>query len=211
MRVHVNAATSADGKIALPGRKPLALSGREDLARVHRLRESTDAILVGVGTVLADDPSLLAKAEHLGRASARQPLRVVLDSRGRTPPDARVLDDRARTLVVTAEDAPARDWGSVDVARCGKAQVDLHLALAAIRARGARSVLVEGGATVIGAFLAARLVHEMTVYVAPVVVGGGAPSLVEGGFAPGAPPLALELVAVERLGEGALLSWRPRA
>lgn len=208
----VNAAVSADGKIALPGGKPLRLSGPEDLARVHRLRESNDAILVGVGTVLADDPSLLAKAEHLGRPPARQPLRVVLDSRARCPPSARVLDGRARTLVIVAEDAPARSWPGGEVARAGRGRVDLRLALDALHARGVRSLLVEGGATVIGAFLRARLVDELTVYVAPVVVGGGAPSLVEGaGAADAGAVLDLDLVASERLGEGVLLSWRPRA
>lgn len=206
MRVTVNAAMTADGKIALRGATPFAISDAEDLKRVHQLRAKHDAILVGIGTVLADDPQLTARLAP----GAKNPTRVVLDSRGRTPPNARVLDGAARTYLVTAK-GNGRKLPNAETIEAGEGRVDLRLALRELAARGIQTLLVEGGATVIGAFLRAGLVDEMFVYVAPVVVGGGAPSLVEG---PGAEKaehvLRLKLADATRLGEGVLLRYLPR-
>jgi 2,5-diamino-6-(ribosylamino)-4(3H)-pyrimidinone 5'-phosphate reductase len=206
MRVTVNAAMSADGKIALRGATPLALSDAEDVRRVHQLRAKHDAILVGIGTVLADDPQLTVR--HV--PGARNPVRVVLDSRGRTPPNARLLDGAVRTYVFTANGV-GRKLPNAETIEAGEGRVDLRLALRELAARGIQSVLVEGGATVIGAFLRAGLVDELYTYVAPVVVGGGAPTLVEG---PGAEKaehvLKLRLQSAQRLGEGVLLQYGPR-
>ena len=96
---------TADGKIAGRSRRQLRISSPEDLARVKELRAASGAILVGVGTVIADDPHLTVK----DLPPERNPLRVVLDPRGRTPDGARVLDGRARTLIVTSEDCE-RNW-----------------------------------------------------------------------------------------------------
>src|SRR5947208_15115613 len=100
--VVINAAMSVDGKIALSGGKPVRLSNEEDLRRVHALRAKADAVLVGIGTVLKDDPKLTVKAEYV---KGRNPLRIVLDSRGRTPAGANVLDSSAPTLIVTPEES----------------------------------------------------------------------------------------------------------
>src|SRR2546426_368452 len=104
-RVIINAAMSIDGKIALSDGQGVRLSNEEDLRRVHRLRASVDAILVGVGTVLTDDPKLTVKSEY---AKGRNPLRVVLDSDGKIPESARVLDGAAPTLIVTSLDEAPR-------------------------------------------------------------------------------------------------------
>src|SRR5207244_3751344 len=98
-------------------------SNEEDMRRVHRLRAEADAILVGVGTVLMDDPKLTVKAEY---AKGRNPLRVVLDSKGKTPERAHVLDGTAPTLIVTSEDS-SRTFPRAAVLRCGKDEVDLVL------------------------------------------------------------------------------------
>jgi 2,5-diamino-6-hydroxy-4-(5-phosphoribosylamino)pyrimidine 1'-reductase len=208
MRVVGNAAVSLDGRLALPGGARARLSGPEDKARVHRLRHDLDAILVGVGTVLADDPELLVDPRHAGVAAPRHPLRVVLDARVRTPPAARVLRGPARTLVLCAE-GRAKPLPGAEVVEAGKDAVDLRQALAALDARGCRSVLVEGGARVHASFLRAGLYDEFTVYVAPVVLGGG-PSLAEGPLATGmADAPRLRLRAAGPLGEGALLAFGP--
>lgn len=207
MRVIVNAAMSADGKIALRGANPLQLSDAADLERVHKLRAQADAILVGIGTVLMDDPQLTSRATGM---VVKQPIRVILDSRGRIPPMARVLDGSAKAIVFTAK-GNGRKWPNAETIEAGEGRVDLRLALRELQARGVNTLLVEGGATVIGAFLRASLVNDLYVYMAPVVVGGGAPTLVEG---PGAEKkehvLKLRLAEVAPMGEGVLLHYVPR-
>ncbi|HEV8360529.1 MAG TPA: RibD family protein [Candidatus Thermoplasmatota archaeon] len=210
MRVLGNAAMSLDGRIALPGGGRARLSGPEDKARVHRLRHEADAIVVGVGTVLADDPELLVDPALAGVAQPRHPLRVVLDSRLRTPPRARVLQGPARTLVVVAR-GREQALANAEVAAAGEGRVDARAALALLAARGCGSVLVEGGARVHASFLAQGLYDAFTVYVAPVLLGSGAPSLVEGMAAKDmADALRLRLVATRPLGEGALLEFVPQ-
>lgn len=206
MRVVVNAAMSADGKIALRGGNPLKLSDAPDFARVHEMRANVDAILVGIGTVLADDPRLLSK--HPG--TTRHPTRVILDSRGRTPPTARVLDGAAPTLVFVA-DGYATQMERAEVVTAGHDRVDLRLMLRELQARGIRTLMVEGGATVIASFLRARLVDDFYLYIAPKIVGGGAPTLVEGAGAEREDDvLSLQLAGATMQGEGVLLHYRQR-
>src|SRR5256712_6141392 len=202
-RVIINAAMSIDGKIALSDGQGVRLSNEEDLRRVHRLRASVDAILVGVGTVLTDDPKLTVKSEY---AKGRNPLRVVLDSDGKIPESARVLDGAAPTLIVTS-DKCNRSFPHAEVLRLGKDQVDLPALLDHLAAREVKTILVEGGSTVIWSFLHEGLADELKVFVSSRVLGGRATPTLIGG--PGgtsldeAPPLPLN--PNERLREGALL------
>lgn len=206
MHVHVNLAMSADGRIAAPGGGPLRLSSEEDFARVHRLRHGADAILVGVGTVLADDPSLLTKERFVPHP--RHPVRVVLDGRLRTPATARVLDGRAPTLVYTASEHAHRALPGAEVVAAGEGRVHLPLVLGDLAARGVRTTLVEGGGRVIASFLAEGLVNLLTVYVAPTVVGSDAPGWAEGpGLFRDGQGTPLRLTAVDRVGDGVLLTY----
>jgi 2,5-diamino-6-(ribosylamino)-4(3H)-pyrimidinone 5'-phosphate reductase len=176
-RVIVNAAMSLDGRIALVGRKRIKISSEEDFRRVHELRASVDAILVGINTVLNDDPKLTVKEKFV--PNAKNPVRIVLDSKFRIPRDARVLNDAARTIIATTIDAPERDL-EVEVIRCGEERVDLNCLLEKLWDMGIRSVMVEGGGTTISSFLREGFVDELTVFVGSMVIGGGAPCLVEG-------------------------------
>ena len=205
MEIHVNAAVSADGKLSDRRRAQVALSGDDDWRRVDRLRREHDAILVGVGTVLADDPSLTVDGAN--------PTRVVADSAARTPTDAAVLEGDAETLIAVADSADPGDVSSLrgadaDVVETQGERVDLAALRDALADRGVERLLVEGGGEILFSCFDAGLVDRLTVYVAPTLLGGrDAPTLVdgEGWLADDAPALALE--DVERLDDGVVLDW----
>ncbi|WP_254764880.1 2,5-diamino-6-(ribosylamino)-4(3H)-pyrimidinone 5'-phosphate reductase [Natrinema marinum] len=217
MHVVVNAAASADGKLSSRRREQIAISGAEDFARVDRLRADSDAVVVGVGTVLADDPHLTVKDETL-RAKRRKndrpenPARVVVDSSGRTPTDAAVLDDAATTYLCLSEAASVdRRAALADRAAlitAGDERVDLLPAFAALQEQGLERIMVEGGGELIFSLFEAGLVDELRVFVGPKLIGGrDAPTLADGdGFVAEFP--SLELAEVDRLDGGVLLTWR---
>lgn len=196
---------SVDGKIALPSRKQTRISDEEDLRRVHRLRASCDAVLVGVGTILADDPKLVVKPEY---ASGQNPLRIVLDSEGRTPEGAEVLSRAAPTLIVTTESS-AKTFENADVVRFGKDAVDLTALLEHLAERGVRRLLVEGGEEVIWSFLQGRHADEVKVFVGSMVIGGrNAPTAAGGAGARSLEEIVpLSLQTVKPLGSGVLLEY----
>ncbi|MEM4780495.1 MAG: 2,5-diamino-6-(ribosylamino)-4(3H)-pyrimidinone 5'-phosphate reductase [Halalkalicoccus sp.] len=221
MYVVVNAATSADGKLSSRRREQIAISGPADFERVDALRAESDAVMVGVGTVLADDPSLtLDSTERMAartdRSEPPHPARVVADSRARTPPDARILDDEATTYLLVSEAAPAErierlETTGARIVEAGAERVALEPALAELASEGIERAMVEGGGELIFSLFAAGLVDELSVFVGPTIIGGReAPTLADGeGFVEGFPELALE--SVERLDDGVLLRWRVRA
>jgi len=217
MHVVVNAAMSADGKLSTRRREQVAISGSEDFERVDELRASVDAVMVGVGTVLADNPSLTVDdSNHVAareeRGESPHPARVVADSHARTPPDARLLDGAAETYVLVAEAEPVEHRESLEAAGAtvvvaGENRVDLPAALDALESRGVDRLMVEGGGELIFSLFAADLVDELSVFVAPQIIGGrDAPTLADGdGFVDDFPEL--ELVGVERVDDGVLLTY----
>lgn len=213
--VIINAAMSADGKISSFSRKQVRISGAEDLARVDALRADSDAIMVGIGTVLADDPSLRVKSEALRQArrekgKSESPLRVVADSLASTPPGARVLGDGC--LLAVSRSAPlSRVIGlekQCQIAFCGDRRVDLLQLMEVLRQRGVEKLMVEGGANLNWSLLRAGLVDELYVYMGGLLIGGEkAPSLVDGeGFRGEFPEL--KLISLQPMDDGALLKWR---
>jgi len=217
MHVVVNAAMSADGKLASRQREQLAISGPDDFDRVDQLRADSDAVMVGVGTVLADDPSLTVKddarhEERQDRGEPANPARVIADSRIRTPPDATVLDDAAETYLLTSEAAPTdfieqMEEAGAYVLAAGADRVDLTTALAKLDGEGVDRLMVEGGGELIFSLFEAGLVDELRVFVGPKVLGGrDAPTLADGdGFVESFPELDLE--SVDRVDDGVLLTW----
>ena len=174
-------AMTRDGKIAASGGIPLQISGTESSRRVHELRRRADAILVGSGTALADDPILTCRLDGY---TGHQPLRVVLDRRLRLPPTARMLgnDVPGETLVTTGPEVPA---GRAAALRAAGAEVWLMLEqreaqlpalLDELGRRGVLNLLVEGGGEVLKSFVAAGLVDRVEAFVAPFDIGEGLPA-----------------------------------
>jgi diaminohydroxyphosphoribosylaminopyrimidine deaminase/5-amino-6-(5-phosphoribosylamino)uracil reductase len=161
-------------------------------ADVHALRDVVDAIVVGSGTVLADDPQLTVRGVR-GAGSQeladRQPLRAVMDRRHRVPPGARIFDDVAETVVL--DTAVPR------------------FALKALFDRGVRHVLLEGGPTLAGAFLEARLVDQVVAYIAPKLLGAGLAVLEDAGIRTMSQAVSLEVEDVQRLGDDLKITGRP--
>lgn len=206
MRVIINCAMSADGKIALRTRRQTRISNEEDKRRVHKLRNSVDAILVGIETILSDDPKLTVNAKYVKRP--RHPTRIVLDSAGRTPPNALVLNGAAPTIIVT-NDSCGRRFPNADVIRCGKDEVDLRRLLKKLERRGIRSLLVEGGSRVIWSFLESRLADEVNIFVGSMVIGGDKAPTPAGGEGAGSERaiVPLRLMSAKVLGSGVLLRY----
>ena len=212
--VFINSAMSADGKISTIDRRQVRISGREDLARVDRLRAESDAVMVGVGTILADDTGLGIKSDLLRRARrerglSESPLRIVADSQARTPPAARVLGPGC--ILAVARSAPAERLKLLslhsEIICCGEDRVDLKELFSLLHKRGIQRIMVEGGASLNWSLVSQGLVDEIYVYMGPMFIGGErAPTLLDGeGFRKDFPPL--RLAAVERLDEGVLLKW----
>lgn len=218
--VTLKAAVSLDGRLAPePGAGPLWLTGEAARRRAHELRGEHDAILVGAGTVLADDPQLTVRlpAWEDGAAPRRQPLRVVLDGALRCPPGARLLGERA--LILTSEAALAAQPERAAALRATRATVlalppsagaarptdlDLATALRELGRREVLSVLCEGGAEVHGALLREGLADEAAIFIAPLFLGDAGVPL--GRFRPGAAAPRLESARSEALGSDVLIT-----
>lgn len=198
---------SADGKIAGSDRTQVAISSEEDKTRAKNLRRKYDSILVGVGTVLADDPHLTLKDLDYDT----NPIRIVLDPHGRTPDEAQVLDERAPTIMVTLEGCD-REWDCEETIRSGTESIDLPSVLETLAEEmGIESVLVEGGGRTISSFFRAGLVDRYTVFVGGLVIGGSdAPTPCDGDGWVADGGVTLTLVSAEVLGNGALLTFEPR-
>ncbi|MFC3501932.1 bifunctional diaminohydroxyphosphoribosylaminopyrimidine deaminase/5-amino-6-(5-phosphoribosylamino)uracil reductase RibD [Micromonospora sp. NPDC049366] len=193
-------AATVDGRSAAADGTSMWITSEAARIDVHALRGTVDAVVVGVGTVLADDPRLTARNLRDGSLAIRQPLRVVVDSAGRTPEGARVRDGAARTWIATAAEVGAGPDG----------RVDLTALLAALHERGVRAVLLEGGPRLAGAFLEAGLIDKVVGYVAPRLLGAGPTALVDAGVTTIAEAIDLEFVDVTQIGPDLRITALPR-
>jgi diaminohydroxyphosphoribosylaminopyrimidine deaminase/5-amino-6-(5-phosphoribosylamino)uracil reductase len=181
-------AATLDGRVAAADSSARWISSPASRADAHAFRAIVDAIVVGSGTVLADDPQLTVR-DGDDELAPRQPLRVVLDRRHRTPQTARVLDNAAETLLL--DTAVPR------------------FALKALYDRGVRHVLLEGGPTVAGAFVEAHCIDEVIAYIAPTLLGAGAAALGDAGIASLPEAVTLDVDTVTRLGPDIKIVARP--
>ncbi len=212
--VTLKMALSLDGKMATGVGDSRWISGEASRLRVHRMRAGADAVMIGAGTLLADDPQLNARLA--GEPACRQPRRVIVDGRLRTPPESKVLvSPGGKVMLFTRKDAPEeravrlRDAGAevIRVPLSGD-RVDLEAVLADLGKREVTSLLVEGGPALLSSFLCGRLADRATVFIAPIFIGGsaGPAPFAGGGSARVADALRLAEIEVERLGDDVMVT-----
>ena len=210
--VIVKFAATLDGKIAAASGDSRWVAGEQARAWAHDFRTRIDAIMCGVNNVLLDDPQLTARPG--GVMADRQPLRIVADSRGRTPLDAKVLGPGGKTLIATTVASPA-DWRAAVEARGAEAcvlpagksgRVDLRALMELLGERGVLSLLVEGGGVLHAGLFEARLVDKVHAIIAPKIVGGALyPAVAGTGVAHMSDALTLRDVDVQRLGDDVVI------
>jgi diaminohydroxyphosphoribosylaminopyrimidine deaminase / 5-amino-6-(5-phosphoribosylamino)uracil reductase len=212
-------AATLDGRIAAADGTSQWITSAASRAEVHLLRAGCDATVVGSGTQQADDPNLAVRGNddpRLDLSSVQvkgQPYRVVVDTNARTRSDAKVLDNSAPTIIAVAPDAAAGHLidSSASVIRIPRAEhgLSVPVLLEALYQRGVRAVFLEGGPTLAGSFIAARLVDRVINYVAPALLGSGKSGLLDAGIGTMADILRLELLDIARSGPDLRLVARP--
>jgi diaminohydroxyphosphoribosylaminopyrimidine deaminase/5-amino-6-(5-phosphoribosylamino)uracil reductase len=215
--VTFKAAVTLDGRVAARSGDARWVTGEAARQEGHRLRDASDAIVVGVGTVLQDDPELTCR----GVRGGRDPVRVVIDSRLRTPPSARVVaasrTSRAPTWIVTTERAPARRLRDLEAAgavvlpvSAEEGRVAVRAMLGALAEREIMAVLLEGGPTLAGAFFRAGLVDRVTAFIAPKILGDpkARPMILGSPVATMAEARSLRGTAVRQLGDDLMVTGR---
>ncbi|MEF2525614.1 bifunctional diaminohydroxyphosphoribosylaminopyrimidine deaminase/5-amino-6-(5-phosphoribosylamino)uracil reductase RibD [Streptomyces sp. CS62] len=203
-------AATLDGRSAAADGTSRWITSPESRADVHRLRAESDAVLVGAGTLRADDPHLAVR----GIDGAAQPLRIALDPRATAPAGARILDGSAPTLLVVADDADTRHLPpGTDLLRITPKDGRIPVAdlLAALYERGVRSLLLEGGPTLAGAFLEAGAVDRVIGYLAPALLGAGPAALAGAGITNIADAVRLDITEAVRTGTDLRITAVPTA
>jgi 2,5-diamino-6-(ribosylamino)-4(3H)-pyrimidinone 5'-phosphate reductase len=214
MQVIINAAMTIDGKIATR-KGDSAISSKDDLARVHRLRSAADAVVVGISTVIADNPKLTVRL-----VKGRNPARVIVDSNARIPLDSQILlsASKVRTIIAVTKGAPKekilkiKDMGAAVVVAGAKGNVDVSKMFLALEEMGIRKVLVEGGGELNWSILQTGIIDDLIVTIAPIIAGGrSATTLVEGeGFAKISDSIKFKLIRVLRKRSGeVVLHYKP--
>ena len=216
--VIMKAAMTLDGKIATANGQSKWISGEEARRQVHRLRSQVDAVIIGIGTVLQDDPELTAR---LVDRHARQPLRVILDSRLRIPLRARVLSQarQAGVLIATTRHAPPsriaalkQRGAEVLILPAEHGNVSLKACLTTLGRQGITSLLLEGGSEVNATALRSGLLNRLQLYVAPALLGGQDAKGLIGGASPASISASWPLndLQVQRVGKDLLIVATPQ-
>lgn len=216
--VFINAAMSVDGKIATINRRQTRISGSLDFDRMDELRATSDAIMVGIGTVLSDNPSLTVKSKErrekrLYMGLEENPARIVVDSMARTPIHADIFKKgTGKRIIAVCKNAPEKNVSELsklaDIICTGEKSVDLVKLLTELNNHGIKKLMVEGGATLNWGLISEGLVDEIYTFVGNIVIGGrSAPTLVDGeGFL--SDFCKLSLISCEALEEGIIMKWK---
>lgn len=220
--VLVNVAVSADGKLSTRERRQVKISGPQDFDRVDVIKSGVDAIMVGIGTVLADNPSLTVKSpdrihERVTQGRPEHPIRIIVDSRGMTPPDAKILHKGSgRRIIAVSRSAPKVQVDLLrpfaDIITVGEEEVDLSALLDELGRDGISRLMVEGGGTLIAGLFRAGLVDQLNMFIGNMIIGGrDAPTLADGpGWIREDEFTRLELDKIQHMDQGVLITWKIR-
>lgn len=217
--IFINSAMSADGKLSTKERKQVRISGKLDFERVDVLRAQVDAIMVGIGTVLADNPSLTVKSQERKNArkaagKSENPVRIIVDSMARTPLDADIFKKgEGERIIAVSNSAPIDKVKKLEekalVIKGGTDKVDLPELVKKLKAMNINTLMIEGGATLNWGMLSSGLVDEIYTFVGNLIIGGGtAPTFTDGEGFSEAEILKLDLLSAEKMEDGVLLRWK---
>jgi 2,5-diamino-6-(ribosylamino)-4(3H)-pyrimidinone 5'-phosphate reductase len=211
--VIINCAISADGKLALPNRNQIKISSKEDIERMYQLRNNCDAVLVGIGTVFSDNPKLTVKNKYV--KNPKNPIRIILDSKCRTPLNSYVLDNSSKTYIITSQKCIRKFGINIEIIKCKKNKegyINLKELLIELKSRGINKLMVEGGGTVIWNFIKHGFFDDLYVYTAPFLIGGkNTPTMADGlGIDDEKSKILLNIIEMKRLGDGFLIHYKPK-
>jgi len=213
--VHINCASTLDGKIARPDGSRLRISGPWDKERVHKLRAELSAILVGAGTIVADDPKLTVKEDIVRNPP---PLtKIVLDGAGKVSASSRFLRTNGRSIILTSDLCDSSWYEMItrtadieglelEVVRLSgeNGRIDIGEAMGVLWEKGVRKVLVEGGAETISEFVRSGILDRFTIYFGPIMMGGNGPTIMGGPGLPGS-PFEIDIEKLEMTPDGGFL------
>ncbi|MGB9928068.1 MAG: 2,5-diamino-6-(ribosylamino)-4(3H)-pyrimidinone 5'-phosphate reductase [Methanosarcina sp.] len=217
--IFINSAMSADGKLSTKERKQVKISGKHDFERVDELRAQADAIMVGIGTVLSDNPSLTVKsAERKATRKAagkdENPVRVVVDSTAKIPLDSDIfIKGEGKRIVAVSNAAPVEKVKKLEekalIIKAGTDKIELSRLVKELKKIGINTLMVEGGATLNWGMLSSGLVDEIYTFVGNLIIGGAAaPTFADGEGFLESELLGLELMSMEKMDAGVLLKWK---
>lgn len=214
--IQINCASTLDGRIAKPDGSRLRISCPDDMRRVHELRAEFKAIMVGAGTILADDPKLTVKERYV--KNPPELVKIIIDGKGRIPADSRFLRTKGRSIIVTSQDSDP-EWifyitktiedeyldAEMVILNSRKGRIDIKDVLGELKGMGIERIMVEGGSDVIGQFMEIGSFDIFTIYFGPMIIGGKGPGIVDG--LEKASMLHLPSPEFMKLGEGILMEF----
>lgn len=205
MEIFINAAVSIDGKISNPSKEKINLSNKEDWMRVDRLRSESDAIMVGVETVLNDNPTLLPHEYD------KTPTRIIADSKARTPLSSKLFEYKGDVVIAVGNSAPKKRKKELKkkaiILETSTEQTNLNEVLEWLQKTNHTKLMIEGGGELNYSFLMENIIDKLIIYIAPKIIGGrSSPTLVDGDDEI-TKNIDIKLESIQRLGEGVLLTW----
>lgn len=207
--IHLNSAMTVDGKIATE-KSSMKISGKNDAIRVHQLRKKYDGIMVGINTVIVDNPKLTI--HKIPSKIEENPVRIIIDSNARTPLNSKVLNNNAKTIIVVSNNAPQDKIEQLEkhceIIKTGEKRVDLKDAMEKLYNKGIKSILLEGGSTLNFSMFQEQLIDKLTICIGSEILGGKkSKTLVDGMGFKKDNCVNLKLESINKIDEDVLLEY----